>query len=335
MVPSPLDAFIGKRILTTGSSGYIATSVHELLAEIDCTVVRHSRNPADLPRRSGRARFEDADGDLRSSGAWGGLLAGVDVVLHLAGQTSSSVANEDPARDWDANVVPVIRLLEAVRRRRERPFIVFSGTATEVGITSRIPVDESQLDAPVTVYDLHKLTAEAYIETYSRLGYAAGTTLRLPNVYGPGPPSSSGDRGVLNAIVRRALAGSSVTIYGDGAPIRDFVFVHDVARAFLAAAAQPERVAGKHYVMGTGQAHSIAEALRLVAGRVEALTGRRVPVEHVPPPGNLSPVEARDFVADPTRFRAATGWRAAVDLKEGIDRTIRHHLTLVARETTR
>ena len=79
---------------------------------------------------------------------------------------------------------------------------------------------------------------------------------------------------------------------------------------------------GQHFVIGSGQGHTIAEAINLVAERVEKKTGQRAPVIHVDPPASLSPIEARNFVADTSRFTRATGWEARVSLVEGIDRTI-------------
>jgi nucleoside-diphosphate-sugar epimerase len=151
-------------------------------------------------------------------------------------------------------------------------------------------------------------------------------------VYGPGPRSSSADRGVLNLMLRRALAGEALTVYGSGEHIRDYIYIEDVARAFLLAAANAERLEGRYFVLGSGRGYPIAEALNLVADRAALRTGQRVPVVHVDPPATLSPIEARNFVADTTAFRQATGWTAGVGLADGIDRTIE---TLLMKESSR
>jgi reductase VcaE len=100
------------------------------------------------------------------------------------------------------------------------------------------------------------------------------------------------------------------------------VFVEDVVDAFLIAAAQPDRVNGRHFVIGSGLGISIRDAFELIAARVELITGRRVPVTTTDPGTRLSAIEQRHFVADPSRFSAATGWRPSWSLTEGIDRTI-------------
>jgi nucleoside-diphosphate-sugar epimerase len=265
---------------------------------------------------------EVVEGDISKRGVWEQVLEGAQFVFHLAAQTSSSVANSDPVTDLTLNVLPMIHLLETCRTRGYRPIVVFSGAATQAGLTPDLPVDEQVPDQPLTVYDLHKLASEHYLECYTRLGHVRGTTLRLANVYGPGPVSSSADRGILNAMIRKALRGEALTVYGTGDRIRDYVFVKDVGQALLAAAVHIDRTEGEHFVIGSGRGHTIAEAANLVADCVALRTGRRVPIQHMDPPAGLSPIEGRHFVANCTRFTARTNWQATVSLSEGIDRTI-------------
>ncbi|MFN0085046.1 MAG: NAD-dependent epimerase/dehydratase family protein [Blastocatellia bacterium] len=233
--------------------------------------------------------------------------------------------------------MPMVRLLEACRRRGRQPLVLHAGTVTQTGFSARLPVDETHPDNPMTVYDLHKQMAENYLKYYAGQGIVRGVALRLANVYGPGPGSSSAERGLLNIMVRRALAGEPLTIYGEGDYLRDFVYVDDVVDAFLMAGAgldaHPDRLNGRHFVVGSGRGSTIADSIRLVADRVARKTARRVPVIHVAPPKPPLPIEARDFVADPRGIAAATGWRARVSLAEGIDHTIEYYRAGVVRHS--
>ena len=83
-----------------------------------------------------------------------------------------------------------------------------------------------------------------------------------------------------------------------------------------------DEINGRHFVVGSGRGVTIRDAFELVAARVETLTGRRVPVVTADPPAALSDIQERNFVADPSRFSAATGWRPSWSLSDGIDRTI-------------
>jgi len=123
-------------------------------------------------------------------------------------------------------------------------------------------------------------------------------------------------------MIMAALRGEPLTVYGTGEYVRDYLFVDDVADAFLRAAAHPERINGRHFVVGSGRGVTIRGGFELVAARVETLIGRRVPVVTADPPGALSDIQKRNFVADPSRFSDATGWRPFWSLSDGIDRTI-------------
>lgn len=313
--------FKHRRILVTGASGYLATNLIESLKSVECTVVRLSRKN-DLPPIHGKAKIIDCQGDIASRKTWASVLDGVDIVYHMAGQTSVYVADEDPVVDLETNVESMLLLLESCRKKKIKPAIIFSATSTEMGIPEALPVAESCSDQPITLYDLHKLMAENYLKYYCRQEHVHGASLRLTNVYGPGPPTGSNDRGVLNQMMRQALAGKPLAIYGAGNFIRDYVFIEDVVSAFLSVSLHLQQTNGKHFIIGSGVGHSISEAIQLVAERVELKTGKRVMVEHVSPPSNLSPIENRNFIADSTAFKRATGWAPQFSLEKGIDLTL-------------
>jgi nucleoside-diphosphate-sugar epimerase len=286
-------------------------------------LVRPGRKPRPM---AGKAHIQDVEGNISDRAVWEGILEDVNIVFHFAAQTSVYVAAEDPQADLEINVLPMLHLLETCRRRGCQPTVVFAGTVTEVGLPVDLPVNETHPDQPLTVYDLHKCIAESYLKHYVREGVVRGTVLRLANVYGPGPKSSSADRGLLNGMIRKALRGETLTIYGHGKYMRDYVYVEDAAQAFLRAGAKIDPVNGRHFVIGSGKGHTLAEVLNLVADRVALRTGQRVSVIHTAPPTQQSPIEARNFVADTTGFAQATGWTARVSLVEGIDLTIEYCL---------
>ncbi len=317
--------YAGKRILVTGGGGYVATNLIGLLKDIECTIVRLDQ-VKEFPEISGSADVIDITGNVCDNGILEQALEGVDIVYHLVAQTSVYFAEENPSDDMEINVIVMLNLLEICRNRGLHPIVVFSGTVTEAGICKNLPVNEQVKDEPITVYDIHKLMAENYLKYYCRQGIVRGVSLRLANVYGPGPKSSSGDRGVLNMMMRKALSGRELTVYGEGNFIRDYVYVEDVVSAFLAASEHIEQLNGKHFVIGSGEGHTIAEAINLVADRAALKTGKRAEVKHIESPPGLSPIENRNFVADTRRFSSATGWKACYSLAEGVDKTLKKFL---------
>ena len=315
--------FAGKNLLVTGSSGFLASALIARLSDVDCRICCASRSNAPFPSmRGASAALERVTGDIRERRFWTQALPDMHFVFHFAAQTSVYTADQNTADDWAANVLPMVRLLETCQEHGWRPGILFAGSVTQGGLPVTLPVDEAHPDRPVTIYDFHKLLAEWYLEHYVRTGRARGTTLRLANLYGPGPASSRPDRGILNQMMHRAWRGEWLPLYGDGTQLRDYLFISDAVDAFLLAAVHLDTIDGEHFVLGSGQGHTLAQAFKLVADRVAAATGRQVPIHHIEPPRALSEIEARDFVADVSRFRSATGWMPRVTLAQGIDLTL-------------
>jgi len=314
--------FEGKQVLITGGGGYLASGLILLLQERDCRIVRLLRTAPQPEVVEASVQTRDLWGDIRDPETWERVLDGVDVLFHFAAQTSSYEANADPIADQAVNVMPMLHLLEACRRQRRMLKVCFASTVTVAGTPEWLPVDESFPDHPLTVYDLHKQMAEQYLRWYSEQGWVQGVTLRLANIFGPGPRSSRSDRGILNQMIRRALAGNPLTVYGAGSQLRDYLYIKDAARAFMAAAEHGEELSGRHFVIGSGVGHSIADSLQMVADSASSRIGKPVVVRNVAPPAELSPIEQRSFVADSRRFREATGWRPQVSFAEGIDQTM-------------
>jgi UDP-glucose 4-epimerase len=311
-----------KRVLITGGAGYLAFSLLQLLKDQPVSIIRLGRPGSTFVPLQGIAEIQEVCADIRDPTIWEAIIKDVDVIFHLAAQTSVAIAEADPIEDLSINVLPMVSMLEACRRAQSVPNVILASTATVCGLTDSLPVDEHAVEQPLTMYDLHKWMAENYLMYFDHQCAVRGVALRLANVYGPGPPSSKADRGILNLMVRRALAGDELTVYGTGDYLRDYVFVDDVANAFIAAAENMEAASGGYYLIGSGKGHTVNGAIELVASRVASKGGIEAPVIHVDPPVKLTPIDTRNFVASTRSFQSQTGWQSQVCLTEGIDRTI-------------
>lgn len=320
-----LSAYVGKTVALTGASGYIGSALTARLAAADCRLLRITRDRNRLASApAGDARIEDHEGVLADPALWQRLLGAerADIVFHLAGQTSAYVAESDPEADFNANVLPIVRMLRACETLDYLPTVIAAGAVTQLGMTTKTPSDETAPDDPITIYDLHKLMSERYIKHTARSRRTNGAVLRLANVYGPGGESSSADRGILNRTAHSALAGEPITVYGDGSEIRDYIFIDDAVDAFVLAGANAAAFSGEHFLIGSGVPHSLADGFKKVAAAAEAVSGRKIEVRNVPWPAETLQIEYRHFCANTAKFHGRTGWTAKVSLDEGIRRLV-------------
>jgi len=319
--------YTSKKVLISGASGYIGSNLINKLSKINCQISCVTSN-SDLQKfittqhKTEAAEISVFCGPYRDRTLWEESVHGVDVVFHLASQTSFYEAESDPVEDYMSNVFPMQLLLEQASKEKKKPFVVLAGTSTQCGIKNKVPIGEEEPDNPSTIYDLHKLIAENYLKYYCSKKKIEGCCLRLCNVYGPGPKSSKDDRGILNLMLKKALIGDAISIYGTGDYIRDYIFIDDVVNAFLIAPLNKEKTNGKHFILGSGKGFSLNEAISKIVEVVNKKTKIQVSTRHVASPDNLLEIEFRNFVADNSSLKKATGWSADVDLEKGIELTI-------------
>ncbi|MGW5050497.1 NAD-dependent epimerase/dehydratase family protein [Actinokineospora sp. NPDC004072] len=275
------------RVAVLGGSGFVGSAVADRLAAAGLAVRVVAREPGNPPHEVVRA-------DLTEPGRVAAAVAGADVVLSLVLHTGSGSwrVTAEGAAEAEAVNVGIVRAAAATGLP-----VVLAGSTSQA--------------APAGEYDRQKLAAERVVLA------AGGCCLRLPTVYGPGPR----DRGVVSAMVRRAAAGEALTVWGDGSMLRDLVYVDDVAEAFLLAVRHLAVLRGEHWTVASGRGVTVRALFELVASTVAEETGTDpVPVRSVPPPPQATATDLRGSVADPSRFHAVTGWRAATDLAEGVRR---------------
>jgi nucleoside-diphosphate-sugar epimerase len=320
-----LNSLFNKKILITGGNGYIAYNLIDALKDIPVEITRFDLKTDPWSCFDMHAAtIRTVDGDIRSRKTLEEILPSHDLIFHFAAQTSVYVADNDPVADFGINVTPLVTMLDICDKKKLNPTLMFSGTATVAGLDAKIPVNESHKINPVTMYDLHKVVAENYLNYYCRKGIIKGATLRLANVYGPGPSSSSKDRGIVNMMVRKALNNDPLTLYGSGEFIRDYVFITDVVKAFLSAAIHIDNVNGQFMYIGTGTGYTIRDLFGIIADKAFNFTGIRPEIKHVDPPENLSVIEYRNFIADNSLIVSQTQWKPLVDLEKGIENTMAH-----------
>ncbi|UES55257.1 NAD-dependent epimerase/dehydratase family protein [Roseibium aggregatum] len=236
-------------------------------------------------------------------------LSGVDAVVHLASTTVPSTSNLDPAADISGNLVPTVRLLEAMRASGTRKLVFFSSGGTVYGIPTKDPVPEDYPLNPISSYGIVKLAIEQYLRMEQQLHGLEFVALRPANIYGP-RQAQVGLLGVIGTYLRKVAEDAPIEIWGDGSVVRDFVHVEDIAdlchRALISGASGS-------FNAGSGEGTSISQIVDIIG----QTTGRTL--EPVYKPGRNFDVPR--VVLDIARARATFGWQPAVPLRRGIGET--------------
>jgi UDP-glucose 4-epimerase len=311
----------GSNILITGGLGFIGSNLAaRLVAEgarvtlCDALIEGYGGNPANI--REIASRVEVDSSDVRDAAAMERLVAGRDVVFHLAAQVSHVMSLSNPYPDIDINIKGTAVVLEACRARNPGAVVVRSGTRGQYGPAVRLPVSEETPSDPRGIYEISQLSAEMICRTYTRIHGIRTVPLRLTNVYGPRGQMKHSQFGVVNWFARLALEGRPIPIFGSGRILRDFLYVDDCVDALVAAAASPAAVGE---VLNVG--HDRPSTFLEVAETLRALVpGTRIEFTDFTPERKAQ--EPGDFVSDITKIRRLLGWEPKVALPEGLSRTI-------------
>ena len=278
------------RWLVTGAAGFIGSHL-----------VRRLRTAGEdvtgLDRRPGT----DVQADLLEMDL-APVLDGVDCVLHLAGQPGVRESWAQFPAYARGNIETTQRLLEALRGRPLRKFVLAS-TSSVYG-QAPMPAAEDGPALPISPYGATKFSAELLCDLYGRTVGLPWVALRYFTVYGPGQRPDMAFTRWLTAARDR----TPVTIYGKGDQIRDFTYVDDAVEATIRAAVAP--VCSVVLNVGGGS----VVPLRTALDAIQRIVGRKLDLQYLPPaPGDMAVAQA-----DTTRLKAALGFVPATPLVDGL-----------------
>ncbi len=287
----------GRRVLVTGGAGFVGRSVVRALRLAGALVAVLDRQP-----------FPDGDvtgvvGEITDPSTRDAAVGeGLDGIVHLAAVTSVLRSMEDPAGVYEANVAATAGLLELARVRGVERFLLASTNAV-VGDVGDASIHEDIPLCPLTPSGATKAACEMLLSGYAGAYGMSTCALRLTNVYGQGMTHKDS---LVARLMRAAMTGHTVEIYGDGTQRRDFVHVDDVVQGLLLA--WRRRCTGS-LIIGSGRSITVLDLL----DRARRVTGRPLPAVHVAPkPGEMPAV-----VVDIGRARSL-GYEPTVALDDGL-----------------
>ena len=299
------------KILISGASGNIGSTLIKLLPKEDCEIIGISSRKKLNNAGNVKYIFHDwKNPSLEFE------LPEVDIIVHLAGQTSAYHAISEPGDDLVGNLLFPIKLIEKIRHFRNPPTFILAGSMTEYGINTELKLNENTNANPSNLYDLGKVTLENYLRLFVQYGFLKkSVTLRLANVYG-GTAVSQKDRSFLDRSIIMALEGESLICYGNGNYIRDYIHINDVVSAIIKVINNNNTA--ELYNVGSGIGTTIYQILNQVKDAVEAVQKSKIDIIFQDFPSNSLEIERRNHIADISKISNDLGWIPKYGLNEGI-----------------
>jgi UDP-glucose 4-epimerase len=297
------------RVLITGGAGFIGSHLAEYFHRsahvrvLDDLRTGHRRNLEGL-------NVEFIEGSITDRHLVEEAMRGVDYVFHLAALVSVPESVEHPHQCVELNVTGLLNVLEAAARARVRK-LCFSSSAAVYGNNPKVPKTEEMRPEPRSPYAVTKLDGEYYCEHYAEAGRLETASLRYFNVFGPRQDPAGAYAAAVPIFIKRALHGEPLTIHGDGAQTRDFVYVKDIVAANVFAAMTP----GLTGSFNAGYGGQIT--IRELAERIVALAGSRSEIRYAPERAG----DVRHSRASVEKLRAV-GFTPTGSLDAGLDATL-------------
>jgi CDP-paratose 2-epimerase len=330
------------KVLVTGGCGFLGFHICRYFLERGAAVVAYdnlakhefARNPymLDAARDHNRAELERMGveivvEDIRDKAALVAKASSCDYLCHTAAQPAMTISWEDPELDFSTNTRGTFNVLEAARLAGIPVAVcssihTFGPDAINASLTEEatrytrnpVAIDESEplLQGSVTPLHASKRANEIYVQAYIDTYRLPAACFRLTGIYGP-QQFGGEDHGWVANFAIRAIVGLPITIFGTGKQLRDILYASDAAAAFGAFYSSPR--AGI-YNVGGGPANmiSLLESIAVI----ETLCGRKANVEFKD--GRFG--DLHYFVTDYARLESNTGWRPAVQPREGIGRLV-------------
>lgn len=323
-----------KKILITGGAGFIGVNSAKYFSERGWRISvldNLSRQSADRNLKWLREQV-DVDFqpvDVRDADGVGAVVSSLepDVVLHLAAQVAVTTSIASPREDFEVNALGTFNILEAVRERSPRSFVINASTNKVYGKLEGLTIterrgryewdDKPEGIAETQALDFHspygcsKGIADQYTIDYARIYGLDTVTFRQSCVYGPRQFGIE-DQGWLAWFAIAAVTGKRITIYGDGKQIRDVLHVEDLARAYEAAYENRAIIRGQAFNVGGGpeQTLSLIELLEMLQGTLKV----NIPIEFDEWRAGDQPV----YVSNIQKARKELGWEPQRGIKSGV-----------------
>jgi UDP-glucose 4-epimerase len=293
------------KILITGFAGFIGSHVCEKFIEnnhevwgIDNLSTGHKGNIKSFENKMKGIVIDD----INNINLYFDNIA-FDQIIHLAALADVVPSIKNPRKYFNSNVSGTLSIIEFMKNRNIKK-IIYTASSSCYGIPKNYPTSEEELIDTRYPYALTKFTAEQYVKHFSSLYNFEAISLRLFNVYGPRARTTGTYGAVFGTFLKQILSNTPLTIVGDGEQSRDFIFVTDVASAFLSSS--NSKIKGYNvFNVGNGRPMTINYLAKLL---------NPVGIVNIPD----RPGEPRQTFANISKIKEILGWEPSIKFEDGV-----------------
>lgn len=305
-----------KQALVTGADGFIGSHLTETLLghgyKVRALAQYNSFNNWGWLESIKHPNLEIVCGDVRDNNFCREIVKDCDTVFHLAALIAIPFSYVAPDSYVDTNIKGTLNMCQAAKDAGVERLLVTS-TSEVYGTALYVPIDESHPKQPQSPYSATKIGADAIAKSFYNAFELPVVIARPFNTYGPRQSA----RAIIPTIISQIANGAREIKVGDLTPTRDFNYVTDTCRGFLALA-QAEGIEGEEINIATNTEVSMAETLQTIAEIMNA------DVKWVTDPARLRPSKSEVFRLHGSneKIRKLTDWQPEITLREGLKRTI-------------
>lgn len=308
-----------KKVLITGSEGFIGShlveTLYEMGADVNAFVLYNSFNNwgwIDTISDKAKTGIKIITGDVRDNNSIRNAVKGMDIVFHLAALIAIPYSYYAPASYVDTNIKGTLNVLQACRDFNIEK-VIHTSTSETYGTALYVPIDENHPLQGQSPYSASKIGADMMAESFYRSFDTPVAIIRPFNTYGPRQSA----RAVIPTIITQILSGEREIKLGALSPTRDFNYVKDTVSGFIKIA-ESEATIGTVTNIGSGREISIADLAMKIAEIMDIDISIICENERLRPEKS----EVERLCADNSKARRITGWEPMYTLDEGLRETI-------------
>jgi CDP-paratose 2-epimerase len=328
-----------ENVLVTGGAGFVGSNFcdHVLSNYPDSKVTIYddfSRSGTEYNLSWLRNRYPDGKrlgvvrAALQDENTLSRAVLGKDLILHCAAQVAVTTSLADPRHDFNTNALGTLNLLEAARKSKSDPILLYCSTNKVYGELKGVPlkekssryefsgtyrdgIDESQSFDPCTPYGCSKAVGDMYFQDYAESYGTKSVVFRMSCIYGVHQYGTE-DQAWISHFIVSLILGRPITIYGDGKQVRDILYINDLCRVFDLAAKRIEKIRGEVYNVGGGPQNTYS-LLELI-DYLEQIAGKKFSISY----DYWRPADQRIYYSNISKAKRDFRWFPRISKETGV-----------------